>query len=415
MGQGPLAIAILYILKTAFGWWLSLLNLRSLQKNRGPALDGRIGEDIMERSRAYLSENTRFAVLSSIITSFLLLAFVFGFLEYYDRWVASFGLGFILSGIVFFLILSFAGELVSVPFSLYRTFGIEKRHGFSAMTPALWLTDLVKSLVLSTVLFSIVAALGLFIVKSFPILWWLVGWAFFLVFSIFMIYISPYVIEPLFNRFEPVDDERVKEKIGSLAERAGIRIKAIQKIDASRRTRHTNAYFTGLGRVKRIVLFDTLLKNLAPEEVASVLAHEIGHWRRRHLLKHLFLIEAGSLAAFYISFRLIDGDLLARIFGLGDPGFFAKLVCLSMLWSIAGFFIAPFLHAVSRRHEREADAYAAELSGADAMTSALIKLTGDNLSNPYPHPLYVFFNYSHPPVEERIRLLKGKREFQGGV
>ncbi|MBI2413755.1 MAG: M48 family metallopeptidase [Deltaproteobacteria bacterium] len=408
--EGPLAIAALYIFKAAFGWWLSLLNLRSLQKSSGPALDGRLSAGLLEKSQAYLAENTRFAVLSSVVSTSLIIAFVFGLLVHYDRWVASFGLGFIASGIAFFLILSFAGELASIPFSLYRTFRIEKRHGFNAMTPGLWLTDLVKSLVLSTVLFSVVATGGLFVVKAFPGLWWLIGWAFFLVFSIFMMYISPYVIEPLFNKFEPVDDERFRKKIESLAERAGIRIKAIMKIDASRRTKHTNAYFTGFGSVKRIVLFDTLLKNLTPAEAASVLAHEIGHWKRRHLLKHLFLLEAGALAAFYISFRLINGDLLARLFGLGDPGFFAKLVCLSLLWAIAGFFVAPVLNAISRRHEREADAYAARLEGAEAMTSALVKLTEDNLSNPFPHPLYVFFNYSHPPVEERIRLLKGKRD-----
>ncbi|HAO92986.1 MAG TPA: peptidase M48 [Deltaproteobacteria bacterium] len=406
MGQGPLAIAMLYMLKAAFGWWLSVLNLRSLKKCAGDALDGRMSAGLLERSRAYLSENTRFAILSSIITAFVSLAFVFGFLEYYDKWVASLGLGFIPSGIVFFLILSFASEAISTPFSLYRTFGIEKRHGFSAMTPGLWFTDFVKSLVLSATLFSIVAAGGLFMVEASPGLWWLLGWAFFLAFSVFMVYLSPYVIEPLFNRFEPVDDERLREKIETLAARAGIRIKAIQRIDASRRTRHTNAYFTGLGSVKRIVLFDTLLKNLTPAEACAVLAHEMGHWRGRHLLKHMALMEAGALAAFYVSFRLMEGDLLGGLFGLKDPGFFAKLVCLGMLWSIAGFFVTPVMNAVSRRHEREADSYAARLEGAEAMTSALVKLTEDNLSNPCPHPLYVFFNYSHPPVAERIRLLK---------
>ncbi len=220
-------------------------------------------------------------------------------------------------------------------------------------------------------------------------------------------YISPYVIEPLFNKFSPVQDELLKDKIVALTKKAGIQASRILKVDASKRSRHTNAYFTGIGRTKRVVLYDTLLEHMDRNEILSVLAHEIGHWKKKHLLKTLAAFEIFSFLGIYVSYRIIQSDMLLHVFGIGTGTFFAKLLLLGFIAGIFLFPLRPIANLVSRRHERQADLASYELTGdAGSMVNALIKLSKENLSNFYPHPLYVAFYYSHPPVSERIRYLK---------
>lgn len=222
-------------------------------------------------------------------------------------------------------------------------------------------------------------------------------------------YIFPYVIEPLFHKFTPVEDESLKEGIQAIARKAGIRIKNILKVDASRRTKHTNAYFTGIGRVKRIVLYDTLLEKVNNDEVLSVLAHETGHWKKRHLVKYLIVSEIVAFVALYISYKILQGNFLINLFSLQDNTFFAKVIILSFLGSLASFPFTPLFHYFSRRNEIEADLFSCKLTGnPESMITGLIKLSSDNLSNLHPHPLYAAFHYSHPPVLERIRIIKEK-------
>ncbi|HBG46571.1 MAG TPA: peptidase M48 [Deltaproteobacteria bacterium] len=410
-----LAIIIsLFVAAAGFGYALEALNLRHLRKkgaNVPRGFEGHIDQAFLERSRDYTVEQTRFSIAESIAGNAITLVFVLLLLEPYDRWVASFGAGFVTSGLLFFVLILFAQTLIGAPWGLYRTFRIEKKYGFSQMTSRLWIADLAKALAISTAMTALLVSAGLWIVKASPGLWWFWVWCLFLGATVFMMYISPYVIEPLFNRFEEVDDPGLEEGIRSVMEKAGIRVRRVQKIDASRRTAHTNAYFTGIGKVKRIVLYDTLMEKLEGPEIISVLAHETGHWRGRHLLKTLLLIEAISLAALYLSYAAISSGLLERAFGFEGASFYAQAVMLGFLAPVAAFPLGPLLAWVSRRHEREADDYALRVSGdPGAVASALVKLTRDNLSNLYPHPLYAAFYYSHPPMAERVRRIRESEE-----
>ena len=224
------------------------------------------------------------------------------------------------------------------------------------MTVWLWITDGIKSLLISTILMGVLIVIGFYLVQQSPGLWWFWIWCFFLAFSIFMMYLSPYVIEPLFHKFTPIVDETLESGIRALMQKAGIRVSRVFQMDASRRTKHTNAYFTGIGKVKRIVLFDTLIEKMDRVEILSVLAHEAGHWKRMHILKQLLLIEGISLVVMYIAFRIVQSDYLLDLFIIKNGTFFAKLVILGFIGSIALPF-SPLPLYLSRRYENEADRF----------------------------------------------------------
>ncbi len=216
-----------------------------------------------------------------------------------------------------------------------------------------------------------------------------------------------YVIEPLFNKFTPIDNKALEDGINNLMQKVGIKVSSVFKIDASKRTKHTNAYFTGIGKVKRIVLYDTLIEKMNEDETLSVLAHEIGHWKKKHILKYIIVTEAIALVASYIGFKILQSDFLINLFNIKDSSFFAKAILLGFLGAIAAFPLIPLFNYLSRRYEIEADRFACELTGEkEGMINALVKLSKDNLSNLHPHPLYAAFYYSHPPVLKRIRLIK---------
>lgn len=411
VGTSFALILFLYLLTVIFEQVLEYLNISYMRKRSGiipSVLDGIIDPEGLRRSVDYAAERTRLSSIESVLGSLAFIIFVFGgLMDAYNSWVVSLGLSFAASGVVFFIILSCAGLVLSIPFGLYRTFRLEQKYGFNKMTPATWLGDLLKSAVISTALMIIGAGGALLIIEKSPGLWWLWIWLFFLALTVFMMYLSPYVIEPLFNKFEAIDDPELEKGLTGLMKKAGIEVKKVFKMDASKRSGHTNAYFTGIGRVKRIVLFDTLMEKLEKSEILSVLAHEAGHWRKRHLLKGLILMEAITFAALYFAFVLSKGELLNEIFGITHGTFYTKAVILGLLGSIAALPFSPLLNFISRRHEKEADRFAAVLVGeTSGMTGALKKLSRDNLSNPYAHPVYVAFNYSHPPVAERIRDLE---------
>lgn len=373
-----------------------------------PEFSGTLDADLLRRTQDYTADKTRFGFVSSLFGMIVTIAFVFGgLLDRYNSWIVSLDLSFIASGWLFFLLLSYAGELLSIPFSLYSTFRIENKYGFNTMTPRLWLSDFVKSLLLSTIMLSLVLFAGFWLIRWSPQFWWFWVWAFLFFFSIFIMYLSPYIIEPLFNKFTPVEDESLREKIRQLAGKAGIHASRILKIDASKRSRHTNAYFTGIGRTKRIVLYDTLLSGMSHDEVLSVLAHEIGHWKRRHLLKMIVALEFFSFLGLYLACRLVQGDLLTGLFSISHETLPVKLLLLAFLAGIVLLPLKPAAAFVSRKHEREADRASYELTGdARSMIDVLVNLSKENLSNLYPHPLYAAIYYSHPPVLERIRYLE---------
>ncbi|MDP2277094.1 MAG: M48 family metallopeptidase [Nitrospirota bacterium] len=414
MNGYQIILLISYILIALFGYWLKLLNLSHLKKY-GDVVPNEfrdyIDAQLLRKTRDYTLEQSRFGFIESIFGNILVLVFFFGgLLNMYNSWIVSFNMPFVLSGVVFFLALSYANTIISIPFDLYSTFKIENKYGFNKMTRKLWISDFVKSIILSTIFIGIMTAGALYLMKASPDFWWLFVWLFFLLFSIFMMYISPYVIEPLFNKFTPIEDEEIEGSIRDLMKKVGIKISRVFKIDASKRSTHTNAYFTGIGKVKRIVLYDTLLKKMEKSEILSVLAHEAGHWKKKHVLKMIIVIEAMSLIGIYISFMMIRSGILLRIFNIQNDTVFANLLILGFAGGIVSFPLTPVFSYFSRRHEREADRFAAEMTeNREAMATSLIKLSKDNLSNLHPHPLYASFYYSHPPVVRRIREIRGQQ------
>jgi STE24 endopeptidase len=367
-----------------------------------------IDAELLKKTRDYTIEHSRFGLIESIFGNILIIVFFFGgLLNIYNSWIMSFNLPFILSGIIFFIILSYIKTLLSIPFDLYGTFKIENKYGFNTMTWKLWITDFIKSILLSTILMGIMASSAFFLIRTSPDYWWFFVWLFFLLFSLFMMYISPYVIEPLFNKFTPVDDEGMEDSIKDLMKKAGTKVNRVFKMDASKRSKHTNAYFTGIGKVKRIVLYDTLLQIMDKNEVLSVLAHEAGHWKKKHVLKLIILVEAMSFLGIYLSYRLIKAGILNKLFGIQTDTIFATLLILGLIGGIITFPMTPLFSYLSRRHEKEADRFAAGMTeNPEAMATSLIKLSKDNLSNLHPHPFYASFYYSHPPVVQRIREIR---------
>lgn len=366
-----------------------------------------IDEATLARMRDYTVESSRFHSLESLAGDAILLVVLFaGALPWLAGAIESLGLHPVWSGTLFFGALYGASVVLDIPFSLYGTFVIERKYGFSTITPGLWLADLAKSAAVSVVLLALLFVPFFALIHWLPQAWWLAAWVFFALFQMLMIWLYPLVIAPLFNTYVPVRDEALRDRILALAAKAGLRAEGIFEVDAGRRSRHSNAYFTGLGRSKRIVLFDTLLATHSHDEIASVLAHEIGHWKLRHVFKQLLAMEAVTFAGFYLVFRLMGWPLLYETFGFAAPLPYAGLMLAAIVLKPAAFFFTPLGASVSRKYERDADRYALGLVGTTRfLAEALKRLAKENLANLHPHPAYVAFYYSHPPLAERVERL----------
>lgn len=399
-----------YLAVIGFGYMLELLNLGHLRKHAAtvpPDFQGLIDADRLAKVRAYTVEHTRVDLVRSLLHNTLFLVFVFILLPHYDAWVGGIDVSFTRKGLIFFMLLVYAEMLYTIPFDLYTIFRIENRYGFNTMTLRLWAMDFIKTFVISTILMGLLIAGALHILRHNPAFWWLWVWTFFLGVSLFVMYVSPYVIEPLFNKFSPLNNEELESGIRGLLQKVGLQVGKVFKMDASRRTRHTNAYFTGIGRVKRIVLYDTLISSMNREEIMAVLAHEAGHWKRKHLLKTLIFTELFALFVFWTSYQVIESDLLLRLFRMPAGSYFAKITLMGFFLSMAALPIGLLFNIMSRRHERQADRFSCELTGTPgSLISALIKLAKDNLANLHPHPLYALFHHSHPPIVERIATIR---------
>jgi STE24 endopeptidase len=395
--------AVVAVVRLGLAW----LNLRHLQRegHRVPAgLEGEVDQARLRKISEYTAERARFGLVHSALSSLVFGAFLFGGgLAFYDRLVAGVSSSFVGSNVLFVLGLLLLGALVEIPFQLYGDFRIEARHGFNKQTPGLWWGDWLKSTALSLVLTGALAAGAFWLVQAAPHTWWLWVAALIAGVSLLMTFLSPYVIEPLFHKMEPLEVEGLSDGIRSMTERAGVHIGRVLKVDASRRSSHSNAYFTGLGRVKRVVLYDTLLSQMSHAQILAVLAHELGHWKKHHVLVRMLVMLAMLVAGSYAAFLLVPSGTLPALVGLGEASFGARLVVLMALASAVLFPLTPLFAAWSRRDEREADRFAVDLHGKPRdLADALAKLGTENLSNLHPHPLYAAFYYSHPPLTERI-------------
>ena len=407
-----LVFVAVWLLDLGWDTALSLLNLAHVRRNAAavpPQFAGVVTVETHARSVSYTLARGRFGLLAGTVSSAALLAIALsGFLGVLDGLARSLPVHPYLQGVIFIAETSFLFWLLTLPFSLYSTFSIETRFGFNRTTPKLYLVDMLKGLGVSTVI-GIPVLLGLFwFMDRTGRFWWIWAFGAMTAFQLIMSILSPLVIAPLFNKFTPLAEGPLKERIMALAGKLGFRTRGIFVVDGSRRSRHSNAYFTGLGRAKRIVLFDTLLgSGASEEEILSVLAHEIGHEKRNHLKKGLAVSLSLSLAGFWILSLLLTWTPLYEAFGFRQPGYHSLLVLIAFCSGPFTFFLQPLFAAWSRRHEYEADRFAVQGVGTAAgMRSALLRLSKDNLSNLTPHPLYSFFHYSHPTLAERLAALE---------
>ncbi|WP_049986250.1 M48 family metallopeptidase [Halobellus rufus] len=299
-----------------------------------------------------------------------------------------------------------AGRLFSVPFDLYETFVVEERFGFNNQTPLLWLRDLLVGTVLALVLGGVIAGAVLLAVEALPTLWPVVGWALVVGFSLSMMVIYPRVVAPLFNDFEPIESGELREAVDDVFERAGFSCEQVYEMDASRRSSHSNAYFVGFGRAKRVVLFDTLVEQMDREAIQAVLAHELAHWKRNHIWKQLAASAVQMAVVFAFLWWVTTSQWVYAAFGLPAETYAALGIGLLYAGPLLSLS-APLTNQLSLAHEREADDFAAQTMGEiESMTRALETLAGENLSNPFPHPAYAAFHMTHPPIPERIRRLR---------
>jgi len=404
MMQVALAVfAIVAVARLGLSW----LNLRHLQRE-GHAVPQVLAAEVdsarLARITAYTAARGRLGLLQSVSFTLLLGGFLFaGGLGWYDAAVFSAFPTFVAGGVAYLVGLLLLNSLLGVPFQLYSTFRLEARHGFNRQSLGLWCADWLKSTALSLVLSVLLAAGALRLVQAAPHTWWLWVSALISALSLLLTVLSPYLIEPLFYRMEPLDAAGLREGIRALTERAGVHVGRVLKVDASRRSSHSNAYFTGIGRQKRVVLFDTLLAQMTEPQILAVLAHELGHWKKQHVLTRMIAMQVLLVAFAYLGFRLAPSPALPELLGLSVASFPARITILVVAASLLMFPLTPLFSAWSRRDEREADRFAVELHGAPLeLAGALAKLGTENLSNLHPHPLYAAFYYSHPPLAERI-------------
>jgi STE24 endopeptidase len=301
--------------------------------------------------------------------------------------------------------------VVEMPLEAWSTFRIEQRFGFNRMTWKLYLVDLAKGAAVAALIGLPLAALVLWIMASAGAWWWLWAWVAWTAFQLLMMVLYPTVIAPLFNKFQPLADESLAARVKALMQRCGFAAKGLFVMDGSTRSAHSNAYFTGLGAAKRVVFYDTLRARLAPGEVEAVLAHELGHFKLRHVPKRLLAIFAGSLAVLALLGWLAQQQWFYTGLGVtpnlpGMPNDALALLLLALVLPSFGFLVTPLVSALSRRHEFEADAYACAQSSGRDLAQALVKLVEDNASTLTPDPLYARFYYSHPPAAERLAALK---------
>ena len=417
--MSPFAIIVLVlILSRAVGeLWLSGLNRRHVHAHANevpPAFRGMIDEAMHRRSVDYTLAKNRFGDVVTVFDAVLLAGILFssGLPWAFGKFTAAFGTS-VLAMVGFLFSIGIALSIVGLPFAWYAQFKLEERFGFNTTTVKMWVLDRLKGLLLALLLGFPLLALVLKLIEWTGPNWWVWAAAVVIAFQLLLLLIGPAVIMPLFNKFTPLPEGSLRERLFALARRTYFPTRSVELMDGSKRSRHSNAFFTGFGRFRKIVLFDTLVAQLTEPELESVLAHEIGHYKKRHVLKLLGLSIAGVFVGFAAVAWLAGQQWFYRAFGFEHhTGFAAANVVPAMLLCalLAGticFWFSPLLHIWSRRFEYEADAFArATMGEAQPLVQALRKLTEKNLSSLTPHPLYSGFYYSHPTLLERERALQ---------
>jgi len=364
-----------------------------------------------EKSQRYLRETTRFGIAKdsffTLVTVAAIFAGGFNLVDRIARSLCGSRQGPVITGLVFAGMLIFAAQLLEIPFSLYRTFVIEERYGFNRTTLRTFIFDRIKSWMLLIVIGGGMFSATIWFFETFGSIAWLYSWIAVTAIQLFAVFIAPIAILPLFNKFSPLNEGELKDALESLARQENFAMKGVFTMDGSRRSTKSNAFFTGFGRYRRIALFDTLIAKHSVDELVSILAHEIGHYKKRHVVKNVVFSIGISGLMFYILSFFINNPGLFAAFRMEERSLYASLFFFGFLYTPINFIFSLAHNMLSRRYEYEADAFAVSAyKRPEAFIAALKKLTVENLSNLTPHPLKVFFHYSHPPVLLRIEAIK---------
>jgi STE24 endopeptidase len=405
-----LAFALALVAGLIVKFWLATRQIRHVARHRDavpPAFAQAITLAAHQKAADYTIAKTRFGMLEMVWSAMVLLGWtLLGGLDLLNKLLLDALGGGMWQQLALLAAFALIGGLLELPFTLWQTFRLEERFGFNKMTWRLWLADGIKALLLGALIGLPIAALILWLMGAAGRLWWLWAWGAWVGFNLLLMLVYPTFIAPLFNKFQPLDDATLKARVTALMQRCGFAAKGLFVMDGSRRSAHANAYFTGFGASKRVVFYDTLLRQLNAGEVEAVLAHELGHFKHRHVLQRMATMFALSLAGFALLGWLSGHAWFYTGLGvqpnMAAPNDALAILLFMLVVPVFGFFVAPLPALISRRHEFEADAYAmAQTSGAD-LARALLKLYQDNASTLTPDPVFVKFYYSHPPASERL-------------
>lgn len=400
-------IIAIIVLDFLFEKYLDYLNTTKWSDTLPDEVKGIYDEEKYKKQQTYQRENYKFGLLTSSFSFAITLAmFLFYGFALVDSWAWSFTSNAILAALIFFGIIMFASDILNTPFSVYDTFVIEEKYGFNKTTPKTFILDKIKGWFVGALIGGGLLALIIFIYSKTGELFWIYAWLVVSAFSVFMAMFYSNLIVPLFNKQTPLEEGELRTAIKNFADKVGFKLDNIYVINGSKRSTKANAYFTGLGSKKRIVLYDTLINDLSVEEIVAVLAHEIGHNKKRHVVKGLIISLIQTGIVLFIFSLLINSPLLSQALGVKQPNFHIGLVAFGILYSPVSFVLGIFMNLLSRKNEYEADEFAAINYKPEALASALKKLSVTSLSNLTPHKTYVFFHYSHPTLLQRLEHLK---------
>ena len=400
-------IVSIILLEFFFDKSLDFLNLKNLSPKLPEEAEGIYDEEKYRKSQEYYKVNHNFSMLTSAFSLLLLLGMLFlnGF-AFMDSFVRQYSENPIIVALLFFGILGFASDLIGIPFSLYKTFVIEEKFGFNKTTIKTYILDKLKGYFLALIVGGGLLSLIVWIYLNTGQYFWLIAWAVISFFTIFITMFYTTVLVPIFNKLTPLPDGELRTAIEEYCKKVGFKLNNLFVIDGSKRSAKANAYFSGLGAKKTIVLYDTLIEKHSTEELVAVLAHEVGHYKRKHTLIGTIQGVIQSGAMLFILSLFLGNPELSKALGAAQSSFHLEILVFGMLYSPISEILGIISNILSRKHEFEADAYAKETYNGIALQTALKKLSSDNLSNLKPHPAYVFVHYSHPPVLERLRELE---------
>ena len=399
-------VIVIVVAEYLWSTWLTILNIRASLRPVPELLKDLYDEKQYWKQQDYAMTNRKFSLISGLVSMLVTLAiFTFGGFAVFDAAARSVSRFPVVQALVFWGIFYLISWVLSIPFDVYRTFVIEQRFGFNRTTPKLFVTDTLKGLLMNVVIMGAVLALCVWIYTLTPRWFWLIAWGAVTLFSLFMQYFYSQLIVPLFNKQTPLPEGELRTAIEAFAARVDFPIEGIFVIDSSKRSSKSNAYFTGFGRRKRVVLYDTLMEQLSTEEIVGVLAHEIGHYKHHHILLSSLEGFATNLLMFWLFSLFIGSKDLALAAGCSEPSFHVNLAVFSLIYTPLSLLLDIVTNVLSRRHERQADAFAAAHGCGPAEAAALKKMSAKSLANLTPHPIVVFTEYSHPTLYERVKTL----------